>query len=213
MYHQLPHVVLMKETHVTLLSEKWEDSVIATKCASNNSSEESIYGNIHLFRILKDVEISLFPETDQERTNDYDSTVKYKAYCEETCRLYNEFDYSRIKQHLFSEDPVWPNYEEVQSSIYTNIHRDNWEQCVQTKKPEGAFKLVKRRKSGKNYSPVLTRKLYENCEPIGNDPGESRENGASPSPHYQVPRSIEGNYSVLQPVSKQVSQSVCCLII
>ncbi len=180
MFHQLPNVVLKKHIQVTLLSEKWEDSVVATRDHASAPQNESVYGNVQLLRLLKDVGISLV--ADKEENVDH---IVYKAYCEETRHLFNEFDYYRIQQHMFNEDPVWPNYEEIQSSLYSHITRSDWERFVLLKKPENAFKTVKRRKSTKINSPVLIKKTPEPTK-LQIKPGES------------------GNYDVLKPVTREV---------
>ena len=179
MFHQLPNVVLAKHIQATLLSEKWEDSVLATRDHVSAQKNESVYGNVQLLRLTKDVGIGLVADKEE----DFDPIV-YKAYCEETCHLFNEFDYSRIQQHLFNEDPVWPNYEEIQSSFYSSITRTDWEHYVLLKKPENAFKSIKRRRSIKNYAQVSKIEEPETAK-------------------LQITDG-QGDYDVLKPVTKEV---------
>ncbi len=189
-------MVLVKQIQTTLLSERWEDSVIATRDHYNNPQNESLYGNVHLLRFVKELGINMVP--DKEENID---PIVYKALCEETCHIFNEFNYSSIKQHLFNEDPVWPNHEEVQSSLYANITRTDWEQHVLLKKPESAFKSLKRRKSTKNYSPVLLRKPHDSSLP------PQEQSVAVPKGKTQG-RTGQGDYELLKPVTKEVSTIV-----
>ena len=191
MYHQLPHIVLVKQVQVTLLSEMWEDSILVTRNYIKNAESEPLYGNVQMLRLLKDVGISLIPEDEEER-----DPIMYRKFCEETCHLFNEFGYSRIQHHLFNEDPVWPNHEEIQSSLYNHIIKTDWERFVVLKKPESAFKFLKRRKSTKNYHTVT--------------PHESPETSLPVNSGHQVQGKLqfkgdEGLYQQLAPVSRDVS--------
>ena len=200
MYHQLPQVVLVRHIQVTLLSEKWEDSVIATRDHIAKPQNESVYGNVQLLRLLREVGINLIPE----REEDVDP-LHYKAYCEETCHLFNEFDYSRIQQHLFTEDPVWPNHEEIQSSLYGHVTRTDWERYVLLKKPEHAFKTLKRRKSTKSYSPVMVRRGQDSETPLAVAPPTSQPAAGGAKTKMQMKGGGTGDYELLKPVTKEVS--------
>ena len=194
MYHQLPQVVLVKQIQATLLSERWEDSVIATRDHYNNPQGESLYGNTNLLRFVKELGINMVP--DKEENVD---PIVYKAMCEETCHLFNEFNYTRIELHLFNEDPVWPNHEEIQSSLYANITKTDWEQFVLLKKPESAFKSLKRRKSTKNYSPVLVRKPHDSSQSLPQEQSVAVSKGKTQG------KTGQGDYELLKPVTKEVS--------
>ena len=151
-HHSLPQVVLPQCIVMTLTNEVWEDSIIATHEASNYNSiskTDPTHGkNIHTLRILKDVGILVITDNTEDEAGDL------LELRQQTHDLFTEFTLSRVHQHLFVDDPVWPNFEEVQSMFYKNVLLDAPREFVQLKKPDFAFKTFKRQKSLKAYSLV-----------------------------------------------------------
>ena len=47
-----------------------------------------------------------------------------KQLSEDTYNFYQGFNSTCINEHLFPEDPVWPQYERIQSSLYRNVKSD-----------------------------------------------------------------------------------------
>lgn len=134
MYHQLPHVVLSKHVVVTLLNEKWEESVIASRGATSNDTSDQ------LIRLTKDIGINFAPQSEDKMDQ-----AGYYSHCRETCHVYKEFNYSTIHLHLFHEDPVWPNHEEIQSSLYSHV--ESVGDLVELRRPDKAFKTSGRQPS------------------------------------------------------------------
>ena len=167
--HSLPQVVLPQNVIVTLLADEWEESVIATHQEEPDEVTHSVSANpSRTVCILKDIGI-LVRELEKEENKDkgYVQTL-----IQETCQLYNEFDLVDIDQHLFPDDPVWPNFEEVQSMFYKSVMKD----CSQNytlKRPENAFKQFKRTKSVKNSPSVARRRVssVENINAVANGSG------------------------------------------
>lgn len=137
MYHQLPHVVLSNHVVVTLLKEKWEESVVA----SRNTKEQAL----KLIRFTKDIGINFIPQPEDK----IDEVEQYSR-CRETCRVFKEFNYSKIHVHLFHEDPVWPNHEEIQSAMYSHVVEASVQDTTELRRPEKAFKI-----SGRQPSVIL----------------------------------------------------------
>ena len=165
MTHSLPHVVLPQNALVTLLAEEWEESVIATHIQDFEQISQSAEANgTQTIRILKDIGISVKPA-------EGNGSKDLSSLHQETYQLYNEFDLVYINQHLFSDDPVWPNFEEVQSMFYKSVTKDSF-QDYSIKKPENLLKSIKRQKSVKN-SPSLSRRRRlsstEQINAIGTD--------------------------------------------
>lgn len=151
MTHSLPQVVLPQNALVTLLAEEWEESVIATHMQELEQMTQSAAANgTQTIRILKDIGISVKPAEGNESKD-------VSSLNQETYHLYNEFDLVYINQHLFSDDPVWPNFEEVQSMFYKSVMKD-CNQDYTIKKPESLVKNIKRQKSIKN-SPLSRKRL------------------------------------------------------
>lgn len=147
-HHSLPQVVLPQCIIMTLTNEVWEDSIIATHEASNynaTSKTDPTY-NTHTLRILKDVGILVVADNKDDEAEDIFQLRQ------QTHDLFTEFTLSRVHQHLFVDDPVWPNFEEVQSMFYKNVLFDAPREFVQLKKPDFAFKTFKRQKSLKAHS-------------------------------------------------------------
>ena len=139
LYHSLPQMVLSQNTIMTLTSGEWEDSVIATH-EIRSAMSESLYGNtVHTLRIQKDVGICITSHVDMMGEEIYHRTAQ----------LYNDFELSKMDQHLFCDDPVWPNFEEVQSMFYVDVLTGHSNGIV-LKKPENALRF-KRQKVQKSH--------------------------------------------------------------
>lgn len=198
MYHKLPQVVLPQSIIMTLINEQWEESVIATHQPSSTngqSADDELYDNYdHTLRILKDIGISVTAVNEEEVDADI-LQLHHGTY-----QFFNDFNMSRIHQHLFPDDPVWPNFEEVQSMLYKSIFSDMTDDYV-LKRPEGAFKTAKRSKSVKNYSPVVTRK------PLGSTSSATTE----ANNYTQVNIARHGSMPSIE-VYATVTTQVCCTV-
>ena len=179
MYHKLPHLVLQKNTPVTLLSELWEDAVVATKGASQLDANNDPADHCFL-RIRKDTGMSVVPGDSEAADGNVklqdEASVKklvdYKFLCEKTRDMFQNFNLSDISQHIFLEDPVWPSFEEVQSYLYNHtLHEyEAWKDFVQLKRPEQAFKgqtsKKPKSKDANLYENVRKRDDYSQLEPV-----------------------------------------------
>lgn len=125
----------------------------------------------HILRIRKDMDMSIFvvPVDDAER----------KRLSEETYNFYQVFNSTCINEHLFPEDPVWPQFERVQSSLYRNVKSDLIPTSVELMKSEGD----KQRK--KKETDAGTDALYQNTV-IG-----------MPKQHSRSQPTMSGNYETL----------------
>lgn len=135
MHYQKPNSMTVTQTVVTLLKEVWEDSVIAT----HSSVEETVYRNIQLLRIVRDVGMNFVMED-----------LDYTECSVKTCTIYRDFNYFMILHHLFCEDTVWPNHIEVQSSLYSQVDLmgESMDQYMVLKKPSKAMKTVQKSRRG-----------------------------------------------------------------
>lgn len=164
MYHQMPHIMTVRQNPITLLAEKWEESVIAT----NSLEVESAYGNIQLLRIVRDVGLHFQLENIDDAT--------YREHSKKSCTIYREFTYSMILHHLFCEDTVWPNHGEIQSSLYSHVDRmGDIDRFIQLKRPSKAFRTIAKRDTRRETWSGSTGKLnivsddYQTLKPLSKE--------------------------------------------
>jgi hypothetical protein len=197
MYHSLPQVVLPQNIPMTLIAGVWEECIIATHEMVPAGNAEPVYDNtsVHTIRIMKDVGITIISEDGNNQEGLYDGTLS----------LYNTFNLAKINQHLFCDDPVWPNFEEVQSALYSNVLTDACQEYV-LKKPENFSKTFKRQKTIKQQSITKQSTISTTSSAAPVTSTQSKSVNATNNPDYsEVKLEVSKNsssdlYATLTPV-------------
>lgn len=104
----------------------------------------------HILRIRKDMDVTVYIPP-------YDEAEK-RALSEENRSFYQTFNLLSINEHIFPEDPVWPQYEQIQANFYQNILLD--ESLVELVKPDGSLRQLEKQKRKKDYEAVES--VYQN---------------------------------------------------
>ena len=135
MFHDIPG--LHNYPQLKLLKKHWEENVIVTN--SSLADSPSKYSKVRAISIIKDVTLSVLPVKLEK--------LEYSNLCQETCTFFEGFSIDQVEHYLFTEDPMWPQFESVQASLYQNTKPDLWSQTHQLVRPEKAFRMMKRQKS------------------------------------------------------------------
>lgn len=137
---------------LTLLAKTVEESLVLSRplCQETdyNASRKS---RKHVLRIRKDMDMSVYIVALDE--------AEKKQLSEETYNFYQTFNFTCVNQHLFPEDPVWPQFERIQSSLYRNMRFDSAHASVEL--IEGPSKQPEKQRKKKD-SEAATDALYQN---------------------------------------------------
>ena len=123
---------------VTLLAKTDEESLVLSRslCQDTDCTTARPLRK-HVLRIRKDMDMSVYIMSLDE--------TERKQLSEDTYTFYQGFNSTCINQHVFPEDPVWPQFENIQSALYRNVKSDNHPASMELVRSES--RLRKKRES------------------------------------------------------------------
>ena len=180
MFHDIPG--LHNYPQLKLLKKHWEETVIITN--SSLSDSPSKHSKPRAISLVKEMTLSVIPVKLEK--------LEYSNLCQETSAFFDGFSLDQIEHHLFTEDPMWPQFETIQASLYKNTKPDLWSQTHQLVRPDKAFRLHKRQKSltdlrfpqsdqDMTNNPMYSSKTTGDCS-TGESQNQSRPGLQQPNP-------------------------------
>ena len=142
---------------LTLLAKTIEENLVLSRplCQETNYAA-SQQGRKHILRIRKDMDMSVYIVALDEAEKRYLS--------EEAYGFYQSFNSTCVNEHIFPEDPVWPQFERIQSSLYRNMRPDASVELL-----DNTSKQLEKQKKKKDADQGTTEALYQNTV-INNTP-------------------------------------------
>lgn len=182
MFHEIPGLHNYPQTK--LLKKHWEESIIVTHSLSADSPFKP--SKISANAIIKDVAVSVLPVKLDK--------IEYSNLSQETCMFFDNFSVDQVEQYFFTEDPMWPQFEFVQASLYKNVQADLWQQTHQLIRPDKAFRTMKRQRS------LADIRIPQSDQDLTNNPMYTTKPAGSYST-VELPHRSHSNYQHLNPIS------------